>query len=149
MIYKKGVLRNFTKFTGKHLFQSLFFNKIAGLKPPTLLKNRLWYRCFPVNFAKFLVSVTGIVPRDVHYFIFHLQTCCRPSYRWYFDGWYRYFNVLCRFTFLKLFPFSLPSFFKLLLIFTMFFVYNSSHFSTKFRKFRSSQWRCSVRKNVL
>ena len=24
---KRGVLRNFTKFTGKHLRQSLFFNK--------------------------------------------------------------------------------------------------------------------------
>ena len=28
-----GVLRNFTKFTGKHMCQSLFFNKIAGLRP--------------------------------------------------------------------------------------------------------------------
>ena len=27
---KKGVLRNFAKFTGKHLWQSLFFNKVAG-----------------------------------------------------------------------------------------------------------------------
>ena len=27
---KKGVLRNFAKFTGKHLCQSLFFNKVAG-----------------------------------------------------------------------------------------------------------------------
>ena len=27
----KGVLRNFAKFTGKHLCQSIFFNKIAGL----------------------------------------------------------------------------------------------------------------------
>ena len=26
---KKGVLRNFTNFTGKHLCQSLFFNKVA------------------------------------------------------------------------------------------------------------------------
>ena len=26
---KKGVLRNFTKFTGKHLCQNLFFNKAA------------------------------------------------------------------------------------------------------------------------
>ena len=26
---KKGVYRNFTKFTGKHLCQSLFFNKVA------------------------------------------------------------------------------------------------------------------------
>ena len=51
---KKGVLRNFTKFTGKHLCQSLFFNKVAGLGPATLLKKRLWHRCFPVNFVKFL-----------------------------------------------------------------------------------------------
>ena len=28
---RKGVLRNFAKFTGKHLCQSLFFNKVAGL----------------------------------------------------------------------------------------------------------------------
>ena len=28
---KKGVLRNFTKFTGKHLCQSFFFNRVAGL----------------------------------------------------------------------------------------------------------------------
>ena len=49
---KKGVLRNFTKFTGKHLCQSLFFNKVSDLRPATLLKS-FWYRCFPVNFAKF------------------------------------------------------------------------------------------------
>ena len=40
---KKGVLRNFSKFTGKHLCQSFFFNKVAGLR----------HRCFPVNFVKF------------------------------------------------------------------------------------------------
>ena len=51
---KKGVLRNFAKFTGKHLCQSLFFNKVASLRPATLSKKRLWYRCFLVNFAKFL-----------------------------------------------------------------------------------------------
>ena len=28
---RKGVLRNFAKFTGKHLCQSLFFNKVAAL----------------------------------------------------------------------------------------------------------------------
>ena len=27
---KKGILRNLAKFTGKHLCQSLFFNKVAG-----------------------------------------------------------------------------------------------------------------------
>ena len=51
---RKGALRNFTKFKGKHLCQSLFFNKVAGLKPATLLKKRLLHRCFPVNFANFL-----------------------------------------------------------------------------------------------
>ena len=51
---KKAILRNLTKFTGKHLCQSLFFNKVAGLRPATLLKKRLWHRCFPVNFVKFL-----------------------------------------------------------------------------------------------
>ena len=28
---RKGVLRNLAKFTGKHLCQSLLFNKVAGL----------------------------------------------------------------------------------------------------------------------
>ena len=30
---KKGVLKDFGKFTGKNLCQSLFFNKVAGLRP--------------------------------------------------------------------------------------------------------------------
>ena len=33
MFCKKGVIRNFAKFTGIHLCQSLFFNKGAGLRP--------------------------------------------------------------------------------------------------------------------
>ena len=39
---KKDVLRNFAKFTGKHLCQSLFFNEVAGLRPETLSKKKLW-----------------------------------------------------------------------------------------------------------
>ena len=31
-----------------------FSNKITGIRPATLLKIRLWHKCFPVNFAKFL-----------------------------------------------------------------------------------------------
>ena len=49
---KKGVLRNFVKFTGKYRRQGLFFNKVAGLRPATLLKKELWHSCIPVNFAK-------------------------------------------------------------------------------------------------
>ena len=51
---RKGVLIHFTKLTGKYLCQGQFFNKVAGLRHATLFKKRLWYRCFPVNFAKFL-----------------------------------------------------------------------------------------------
>ena len=44
---RKGVLRTFAKFTGKHLCKSLFFNKVASLRPARL------HRSF-VSFAKFL-----------------------------------------------------------------------------------------------
>ena len=30
VFFKKVVLRNFLKFTGKHLCQNLYFNKVAG-----------------------------------------------------------------------------------------------------------------------
>ena len=43
---KQNDLRNFTKVTGKHLCQSTFLNKVAGLSPATLLKMRSWHRCF-------------------------------------------------------------------------------------------------------
>ena len=56
MFFKKVTLTNFAKFTGKHLCRSLYFNKIAGQKPATLLKKRLRWRRFPVNFAKLLTT---------------------------------------------------------------------------------------------
>ena len=43
---KKGVLKYFTKFTGKHLCQSLFLNK--AIKKETLA------HVFPVNSVTFL-----------------------------------------------------------------------------------------------
>ena len=38
---KKSVLRNFAKFIGKHQCQSLFFNKVAGLRP--FFIEHLWW----------------------------------------------------------------------------------------------------------
>ena len=35
---RKGVLENFAKLTAKHLYQSLFFNKVAGLSLQLYLK---------------------------------------------------------------------------------------------------------------
>ena len=51
---KKVLLEISQKFTGKHLSLGLFLNKVAALRPITLLKSRLRHRCFAVNFAKFL-----------------------------------------------------------------------------------------------
>ena len=51
---KKVFLKKFKKFKEEHLCQSLFLNKVADLRPVTLLKKRLWHRYFSVNFAKFL-----------------------------------------------------------------------------------------------
>ena len=45
------------KFTGKYLCLSLFLNKVAGLRTPTLLKKILCRRCFLENFAKCLRTI--------------------------------------------------------------------------------------------
>ena len=45
---------NFAKFTREHMPRSLFFSKVSGLRPSTLLKKRLRRRCFSMNFEKFL-----------------------------------------------------------------------------------------------
>ena len=48
MFYKKIVLKDFAKFTW-NTFARVFFNKV-------FLKQRLWHRCFPANFAQQLFS---------------------------------------------------------------------------------------------
>ena len=50
---KKGVFSNFSKFTGKNLCQSLYFNKVAGLQVLSceiceISKNTFSYRTPPV-----------------------------------------------------------------------------------------------------
>ena len=68
---KKGVLRNFAKFTGKHLWQSLFLSKVAGLRPATLFKKDFGTGVFLWIFAKFLRTppVTASV-----YFLYYSLT---------------------------------------------------------------------------
>ena len=51
---KKGVLRNSSKFTGKHLRQSLYFNKVEASGLQLYWKRDSGTGVFPVNFAKFL-----------------------------------------------------------------------------------------------
>ena len=48
----RSCCKNFIKFTEKHLFRNLFFNKVASLRPAALFKKRL--RHFLWIFAKLL-----------------------------------------------------------------------------------------------
>ena len=50
VFYKKGILRNFSKFTRKHQCHSPIFNTVAGLRSAALLKMEFCHGCFPVNF---------------------------------------------------------------------------------------------------
>ena len=52
--FKKRILRNFAKFTGKHVLESLFFDKGKLFRSAAPLKARLQRRCFLVNSAKFV-----------------------------------------------------------------------------------------------
>ena len=56
MFCKKGARKNFEKFIGKYLCQSLYFSEHAGLRSANLLKKSLWHRSFPINFTKFLTK---------------------------------------------------------------------------------------------
>ena len=61
---KLFLIKNFAKFTEKLLCQSLFFDKVAGLTPASLLKKRLWHIGFSVNLAKFLRTPFYRIPPD-------------------------------------------------------------------------------------
>ena len=64
MVFERGGLKKFVKFTGTHLCRGLLFNEVASLRPAILFKNRLQHRCFPVNFAKSFIEL---------FFIEHLR----------------------------------------------------------------------------
>ena len=90
---EKGVLRNFAKFSGKHLCQRLFFNKVASQKG-------LWHSCFPANFAKFL-RIPFIIEHLWWLLLFirrnsirkfHFTVKYKVSTRWISKKWSRFFN---------------------------------------------------------
>ena len=68
----KGIFRNFAKFTENHQSQGSFFIKVAGLRSTTLLKKRLWHRCFPVNCAKFLK--TPFLTEHLRWLLLYVQS---------------------------------------------------------------------------
>ena len=54
VFYIKGFLKNFERFPGKNLRRSLFFNKVAGLKPAILLTREALAQAFLCEYFKFL-----------------------------------------------------------------------------------------------
>ena len=54
LIYIKKVFLRNSQNSQENICARVFFKKVKGVRPGTLLKNKLWHRCFPVNFAKFL-----------------------------------------------------------------------------------------------
>ena len=48
----KGVLRYFAKFTGKHLCESFFFNKVAGLRPAKFIEKEILAQVFSCKFCE-------------------------------------------------------------------------------------------------
>ena len=76
---KKGVLRNFAKFTGKHLCQSLFFNKVETcnfIKKETLAKVFLYKFCkIPKN-----TFFTGHLWATASFQVYLLRKeCCKST----------------------------------------------------------------------
>ena len=55
--YKKDALKSFTKFTGKHLCWSFFFNKVAGI---ILSLSLMLFMCLSIHFTHyFAVPIVG------------------------------------------------------------------------------------------
>ena len=73
MFRKKGVLRNIAKYTGKHLHQSLFFNKVLRLASAfNLIKKETLAQVFSCEFCK-------IYKNSLHteHFLWLLLNCIR------------------------------------------------------------------------
>ena len=76
---RKGVLGNFAELTGKHLCQSLFFNKVAGLGLQSL-QLYFWHRCFLVNFAKF--QRTPLLQNTSWWLLLSYRKCATLTRKW-------------------------------------------------------------------
>ena len=83
---RKGVLRNFAKFTCKHLCQSLFFNKMQDLGQQLYLKKRLWHRCFPFEFCQIYNNIILYRTPPVVASAFHVIRYLSPTFdRFYYE----------------------------------------------------------------
>ena len=65
---RKGVLRNCAKFTGKHLLQSLFFNKVAG--KIFLSKPSIPLHLFRIHFPVIFFEIVLVLLLKITVFVF-------------------------------------------------------------------------------
>ena len=72
MLIKIGVIKNFAKFTGKHLYWDTFLIKLHALRP----EKRLQLRCFPKKFAKFLW--TSFLTEHLHWLLLNIVDIMWP-----------------------------------------------------------------------
>ena len=98
MFCKKGVLKNFAKFTRKHLCWSLFLNKVLGLKSAILLKERPKHKqVFSYEFRKifkntfFTEHLRATVSVSTNYDV--ILTCIKINFTEYIEN-LKYFFCL-------------------------------------------------------
>ena len=72
VVYKKGLLKNFAKFTGKHLCQSPFFNRVAGLPPVVASRYRIIHWMLLWFFSKFVLWTSQLT---LIYLFIYLFVC--------------------------------------------------------------------------
>ena len=113
---KKRGLKNSAKITANCLCQGLFFNKVTSSRRVTLLKKRLWHRCFIVNFAKF--ERTYFLQNDFGFFcvcfrvyLQHQMVLTVPCISSSRDLYCLYFDAFCQLFQYLLFNYSLVNYF--------------------------------------
>ena len=57
VFYKKGGIKNFANFTGKHLCQSLFFNKLQAEAACNFIKKENLTQMFPCEFCEISMKI--------------------------------------------------------------------------------------------
>ena len=74
VFYKKDVLRNFAKCTGKHLCQRFFLNKVAGLRPKAcnFIKKKSLAQVFSCEFCE--ISKNTFFPEHLRWLLLSLES---------------------------------------------------------------------------
>ena len=78
---RQGVLRNFAKLTGKHLCQSLLFNKVAGLKACNFIKKETLSQVFSCEFCKISTNIFFYRRPPVAVFVYNITNATEQKHQ--------------------------------------------------------------------